>query len=277
MKKTILSFPPATLLFIILLFNCCKKKELPQLLTSDVTEITESSATGGGVILSDGGEGISAKGVCWSTDSDPTIDNNKKLETENPESFVSKITGLNPNTTYYIRAFAINSVGTGYGSEISFKTHGDVPAVTTKPASNVSSSNVFLNGSVNPNRLLTTISFEYGLTENYGQTITSIPETLTGNSATNVSATLTGLSPGTQHWLSPNTGANNSSGFTGLGSGYRDLTGIYVGLKQLGYMWSSTEYSPTHGMSRKLFYDFESTSFSANYKQSGFAVRCIID
>lgn len=82
---------------------------------------------------------------------------------------------------------------------------------------------------------------------------------------------------GTEHCLEPNTGADNSSGFTGIGSGVRDISGVYASLRQLQYLWSSSEYSPTHGISRKLFYDFPSVSFSGNYKQSGFSVRCIKD
>ncbi len=82
---------------------------------------------------------------------------------------------------------------------------------------------------------------------------------------------------GLEHWSSPNTGADNQSGFTGYGSGFRDLTGVYSSLFEFGYYWSSTEYSPTHGIGRKLFYDFPSVSFSGNYKQTGSAVRCIMD
>jgi uncharacterized protein (TIGR02145 family) len=82
---------------------------------------------------------------------------------------------------------------------------------------------------------------------------------------------------GTEHWLDPNTGADNSSGFTGIGSGVRDISGVYASFKELQYLWSSSEYSPTHGISRKLFFNFPSVSFSGNYKQSGFSVRCIKD
>jgi uncharacterized protein (TIGR02145 family) len=82
---------------------------------------------------------------------------------------------------------------------------------------------------------------------------------------------------GTGHWASPNTGADNSSGFTGIGAGFREYTGSYYAIKELAYMWASTEYSSTHGIGRKLFYNTASTSFSGNLKQSGFSVRCIKD
>ncbi len=80
-----------------------------------------------------------------------------------------------------------------------------------------------------------------------------------------------------EEWSSPNTGADNNSGFSAVGAGFRDGTGIYSGLKEISYFWSSSEYSPTHGIARKLFYNYPSVSFAGNLKQSGFSVRCIKD
>lgn len=82
---------------------------------------------------------------------------------------------------------------------------------------------------------------------------------------------------GTIHWNFPNSGADNTSNFTALGTGYRDRTSVYSEVNRVGYLWSSTEYSPTHGIGRKLYYDSPIISFSGNYKQSGFSVRCIKD
>jgi uncharacterized protein (TIGR02145 family) len=82
---------------------------------------------------------------------------------------------------------------------------------------------------------------------------------------------------GLDHWTFPNAGADNSSDFGAIGAGFRDMNGTYTGLNQNVYFWSSSEYSLTHGISRKLYFDYPYVSFAGNYKQSGFSVRCIKD
>lgn len=92
------------------------------LTTKEVSEITETSAISGGNITNDGGSSITERGVCCSTSHNPTTSNNKTNDGSGNGSFISNITNLNANTTYYVRAFATNSSGTGYGNEISFNT-----------------------------------------------------------------------------------------------------------------------------------------------------------
>ncbi len=95
---------------------------LPVLTTKEVTEITMTTAISGGNISSNGGATITVRGVCWSTNPIPTINDSKTEDGAGEGSFVSNIRGLRANTTYYVRAYATNSKGTGYGSTISFKT-----------------------------------------------------------------------------------------------------------------------------------------------------------
>ena len=90
--------------------------------TTLVSEIGFNSATCGGTINDDGNSPIIQRGVCWSTSPNPTIENSKTVDGSGTGSFVSKITGLQSATTYYVRAYAVNSVGVGYGAERSFKT-----------------------------------------------------------------------------------------------------------------------------------------------------------
>ena len=73
--------------------------------------------------LSAEGNFIIAKGVCWNTDEEPTIENNKTNDGNGIGSFISHITGLLPNTTYYVRAYATNDTGTGYGEQVILKTY----------------------------------------------------------------------------------------------------------------------------------------------------------
>jgi uncharacterized protein (TIGR02145 family) len=99
---------------------------LPTVITTAVTGISGISASSGGNISSDGGAAITARGVCWSTNSNPTTANSKTTNIGTTGTFTSNITGLIPNTIYYIRAYAKNSAGTSYGTEISFVTLTEV-------------------------------------------------------------------------------------------------------------------------------------------------------
>lgn len=94
--------------------------KLPTINTFEVTEKTTVGANCGGEITSDGGARITAKGVCWATHKNPTIDDNKTEDGSGTDSFVSAITGLTEGTVYYCRAYAINAVGIAYGNERPF-------------------------------------------------------------------------------------------------------------------------------------------------------------
>lgn len=100
---------------------------LATIATSEITSITKSSAQCGGNVTDDGGAPITTRGVCWSTSQNPTIEGNKTIDGTGKGVFSSTITGLKTYTTYYLRAYATNSVGTIYGQEISFKTLSDAP------------------------------------------------------------------------------------------------------------------------------------------------------
>lgn len=95
---------------------------IPTLITSKIDFVTPTSAHSGGNVISDGGASISSHGVCWGTDKTPTITNSKTIDGGLTNAFTSKLTGLLANTIYYVRAYATNIIGTGYGDVISFKT-----------------------------------------------------------------------------------------------------------------------------------------------------------
>ena len=115
-----------------MLSGCRKDPVLPVITTTDITNITTTTAATGGLVTSDGGSDVSSRGVCWSTFPFPTIDNTKTTDGAGTGSFSSIISGLSENTTYYVRAYATNRAGTGYGNEISFTTIDIVV-----PASNI--------------------------------------------------------------------------------------------------------------------------------------------
>ena len=98
---------------------------LENIITEDITSITENSAQGGGNVTDDGGNTVTARGVCWSSSSStPTTSNYKTTNGSGTGSFTSSLTGLRAETNYYVRAYATNSEGTFYGDAISFTTIG---------------------------------------------------------------------------------------------------------------------------------------------------------
>ena len=105
-----------------LLVGCKPDPVLPTVETSAVTEITQTTATTGGVITSDGGAEVTSRGVCWSTNQNPTINDMLTSNGSGVGTFTSSIENLLANTTYYVRAYATNSVGTAYGENFCFIT-----------------------------------------------------------------------------------------------------------------------------------------------------------
>lgn len=197
---------------IIIIQSCEDKPVLPSVTTTIATEISATSAVSGGNITDDGGAQIITGGVCWNTSENLTTEGSRTIEGGKLSSFSSNISQLTPNTTYYVRAYAINSVGTGYGKSLSFKTLGDKPSLSNLNASKITINSTTLNGSVNAIFLPTTVTFEYGLTSSYGNTVTNAQNPVTGNSNVNVTADITGLAPGTTYHFRIKT--ENSLGIT---------------------------------------------------------------
>ena len=121
---------------------------LPLLITGDVSNITTTTATCGGEVLSDGGFAIMARGICWSTASEPTINNAHTSNGIGLGPFDSQMNNLEPNTTYHVRAYAQNSSGIAYGSEVTFSTLSGLPTVTTTIASDITSTSAVAGGNV---------------------------------------------------------------------------------------------------------------------------------
>ena len=211
MKKIAKLLILTSLLLGILLTDSCKKdKSLAVLTTSNVTGITINAATTGGNITSSGGADITARGVCWGTSRNPVVTGSKTTDGKGTGSFSSSITGLTPNTQYYVRAYATNSVGTAYGNEVSFTTSEIVvPTLTTTAASAI---------------LLTTATSGGNITNDGGASVTArgvcfattanpdITGTITSDgTGTGVfTSSLTGLTPATMYYARAY--ATNSAG-----------------------------------------------------------------
>jgi len=116
-------------LMSIFLVNSCKKDDsnktaiLPTIQTLPLNNVGTYSAIAGGNVLSDGGSAVTERGVCFSTLSFPTIiSNNITMDGSGSGNYTSNLSGLSANTTYYVRAYATNSVGTAYGNQLIFTT-----------------------------------------------------------------------------------------------------------------------------------------------------------
>lgn len=285
-----------------------------------------TSAIAGGDVTNDFGLDITEQGICWSPYPEPDLINDNKVTISTADKkFSISITGLNPNTIYYVRAYAINSKGTGYGDDVIIKTYTGTVSDTEGNsyftvtiggqiwmAENLKSKK-FLNGDpVNT----TTVNLEtadspvyqwaynndegnvsgygrlytwYALTDSRkicptGWHVPTFSEAFTLSNYLGGYLVNGGLlkEAGTNHWQSPNTGATNVTGFTGLPGGYRTAFGTFVGLGQFGLWWTSTadltSGGGTFAYSISLYYSsIVSGIGSSSFKNNGHSVRCIKD
>ena len=303
---------------------------LPSVTTAIVGNITQNSATCGGNVTSDGGDAVTSRGVCWSTSQNPTIANSKTNDGNGIGNFSSNITSLNSFTTYYINAYATNSVGTAYGTEISFTTSSNI---ISNPGSGVTFNGYtyksillgngqewmaenlrtakYANGIPIPNITsdiqwpnLTTGAFAYYNNNNqyenpYGKlynwyavvdsrnicpTGWHVPNDAEWSMLINyldpyVNSPIAGgkmKSIGTQYWQSPNTGATNESGFSGLPGGYRWTNGNFMNLGTEGNWWSTSQVIGMN-YSNYMVLNYNTSKISQNgyYRVLGLSVRCL--
>jgi uncharacterized protein (TIGR02145 family) len=186
-----------------ILTSCIKDEvplvEVPKITTTDISNITATTATSGGNITDEGSSTVLTRGVCWSTGTTPTIIDSKTDDGAGVGSFSSNIIDLFGGTTYFVRAYATNSTGTGYGMGMSFKTSGQppsAPSASTHDATYIEINSAYLNGTVNANYYSTTVSFDFGETTSYSSTIPS-PNPIIGGTDNLVYVSLTGLKENT--------------------------------------------------------------------------------
>lgn len=145
MKQLLATFAVTT----IALLACKKEKNsVPALTTTAATNVTASAITTGGSISNDGNSGITKKGIAWAIHSSPSVGDSLTNEGSGGSSFTSIVSNLNANTTYYIRAYAINATGTGYGNEISVTTAKGLATLTTTAISNLQPLSAVSGGNV---------------------------------------------------------------------------------------------------------------------------------
>ena len=189
LKIIIILFLSASLIAIM---QYCKKPSAPTVTTAAVSEITQTTALSGGNITNNGGDEVTARGVCWATTSNPAISSSKTSDGTGNGSFASNITGLTANTTYHVRAYATNSEGTAYGDELTFTTIAvastvpGAPTIGTATAGNAQASVAFTAPAIDGGSAIT------------GYMASSSPGGLTG-AGTASPITVTGLTNGTAY------------------------------------------------------------------------------
>lgn len=168
---------------------------------SAAASITPTSVVLGGNVTADGGAPVTERGVCYGTSSNPTVANSKVVMGNGTGIFSGTISGLAANTTYYAKAYATNSYGTSYGTEVSFTTTQLViPTVITSSAVSISTTGAVLGGNVTSdgNSPVIENGICYGLTENPTTSNTKVV-IATGMGA--FSKAITGLTEGTIYYV----------------------------------------------------------------------------
>jgi hypothetical protein len=178
--------------------------------TTAASAITGTSANTGGNVSSDGDDPITERGVVYATTPAPTLSNQKVVVAGTTGSFAASLTGLSNGTTYYVRAYATNSIGTGYGPQIQFTTLSITPpTVSTTAASSVTSSSANSGGNVSSDggAAVTARGVVYATTPNPTLANTVVNS---GSGTGSYASSLSGLAPATTYYV--RAFATNSAG-----------------------------------------------------------------
>lgn len=189
-------------IFLMVLIGCKKEvaKVVPSItsVTSSAT-ITATTATVSGNITNDGGDPITARGVVYGTNPNPTISDSKTNDGTGIGSFTSTISGLSPGKTYYVRTYATNSVGTSYGDQITFTTPATLSSITTTSASAITATTVTSGGNISSDggAAITARGVCWGTATS--PTIANF-KTTDGTGTGTFTSAITGLVPGTTYY-----------------------------------------------------------------------------
>ena len=187
--------------------------QVPTLVTIPITSVTSNSAVSGGTVTDNGGNAVVEKGVCWSTNEHPTISDSHTSDGSGNGAFVSNLTELLPNTLYYVRAYATNSEGTGYGNELFFTTSASLAVLTTKTVTNITQTTATCGGNI---------------TNSGGMDITA-----------------RGVCWSTNH--NPTTNDNHTEDGTGIGEFDSEITSLSANVKYYVRAYATSDYGTSYG------------------------------
>ena len=173
---------------------------VPEVFTGSITNITQTTADGGGNVTGDGGAPVTSRGICWNTTGNPTISNSKTSDGSGTGSFTSNITGLQPCVIYHVRAYATNNAGTGYGNEISFTTAGNIPTVTTAAVTGITRTTAISGGNITSGGCISITVRGVCWSTSTNPTIAGA-HTTDGSGTGSFTSNITGLIPNTNYYV----------------------------------------------------------------------------
>lgn len=175
-----------------------KTATLPTVITGNVNITSSSTAECTGNVTSDGGMPVNQRGICWSKLAAPKVSDSKTIDGSGTGQFTGTMSGLIPETLYFVRAYALNDVDTAYGDVKSFII--TPPLAKTGSTFNITTSEAELSGWVNARGINTTFYFEYGTDLSFGNTIPANPANGNDSSEIQVTAHLSGLKHNTTYF-----------------------------------------------------------------------------
>jgi uncharacterized protein (TIGR02145 family) len=215
MKNTILNLFPVLLGilgFLILIFSHCDEISQgdampepvfpPTVVTGAISDVTTNSAVGSGNVTEEGDASVDSRGLCWSTLPEPTIDNDHIIVGSGTGSFSGEISGLSEDTEYYVRAWATNEHGTGYGNNVSFTTTltGVAPSVATNAVTDVTDTTAICGGNVVAEGT-SPVVIRGVCWSTSSNPVATDPHTNDGSGTGEFTTEITGLNPGTQYFV----------------------------------------------------------------------------
>ncbi|MEI7831298.1 MAG: fibrobacter succinogenes major paralogous domain-containing protein [Prolixibacteraceae bacterium] len=242
-------FFTAILLLLVSVLSCKKEplKQVPFLISSPANNVGPT-VTSGGNITSEGSSPVLSRGVCWSIKTNPTNKNKDSITSDGTGIgiFTSSITGLKPGTTYFIRAYATNEVGTAYGNEVAVVMAATIPVLTTLAISAISDSIVNSGGTISNNggAQIAVRGVCWSTIKN--PTITDFVTT-DGSGTGAFNSTVTGIIPSMTYYLrayatnSAGTGYGNEFSFSLAKTLVKDMDGNFYHFAKIGSQVWMTE------------------------------------
>ena len=282
-----------------------EKSDLPILQTTPISNVTSTTATSGGTIVYEGKGSVTARGVCWSVNNLPTLMDRSTINGQGTGDFTSTITGMDPDSTYYVRAYATNSEGTAYGNSIFLKpfastvsdVEGNVYKTVTIGTQVWTAENLrtttYQNGdpivNIPDNGLWNTTEIgaycDYDNNAEHVDTYGRLYNWYAASDPRNIApkgwhvATYDDYLVLIDELGGPWEASEKMSNgvFQALPGGKRNRDGVFYDLGTYPYFWTATEYHEGSAWSRYILLDpgeLDIINLSKNY---GFSVRCVRD
>lgn len=205
-------FKPGLIIILLFILQGCQKENptIPVVNTKEVAEISYTSAISGGEVTDEGGVPVTTRGLCWSINALPSISDNLTAGSGGAGEFSGILTPLIQNTTYFVRSYATNSVGTGYGNQVSFVTRKTgIPTITTTSISSITGFSATSGGNIpdDNGELVNGRGICWGTDPN---PTTNNSKTIDGSGTGSFTSSLISLKPGTKYYV--RSYATNSNG-----------------------------------------------------------------